>query len=105
MNRRARRHSQKAAPWTKVCPLCKAGACHECVDVFRAVYADDRICTCKKANHKTDVGLAITTRSAMRLSEGNEAHTQQIEDPTTGIIHAPGLTVSPDGEVKFRDEE
>lgn len=105
MNRRSRRHSQKSHPFYKKCTSCTEGMCEKCIDVVRSMYADDKICTCKKSGHGSSVRLAITQLTVAKLSPGNEAHTQQIMDPISGVIHAPGLTVSPEGEVKFRDEE
>lgn len=66
-----------------VCEECKFGACANCVDVLRMVYSDITICQCKRSGHSGD------------------PTDNQIVDPFTGSVHAPGLTVSRDGKVEF----
>jgi hypothetical protein len=46
------------------------------------VYTDETICRCRKQGHS------------------GEPRDQQILDPETGTVHAPGLQVSIEGEVK-----
>lgn len=81
--RRHKRHSQK--PPIFVCSHCQAGNCEYCVDVLRALFSQKMICECKRARH---------------LGEPVE---QQIADPFTGTVHAPGLVVEADGTV-VRDQ-
>jgi hypothetical protein len=66
-----------------VCVPCRRGDCNECVDVLRSVYSEVPICQCDRTNH------------------GGEPVNQQILDPETGTVYAPGLEVNKDGEVKF----
>jgi hypothetical protein len=67
-----------------ICSSCKESNCKRCVDVTRiAAGFKNEICQCRKANHNV------------------EAHTQQIADPETGAVHAPGLVVSQEGKVTF----
>jgi hypothetical protein len=55
------------------------------VDVYRFLSGKkEPICQCKKKDH------------------GGEARNVQVRDPFTGEIHAPGLTVDTDGNVKYR---
>lgn len=69
-----------------VCPNCKAGYCEGCVDVLRAAYSDEKICACVKQGHS------------------GEPSAQQVLDPESGDVYAPGLIVHEDGTVE-RDEE
>lgn len=88
------RHDQTPKKRDMTCPSCKKGNCHDCVDILRAVYTEEMICTCTRKNH------------------AGEANVNQILDPFTGSVHATGLTVSADGEVdidpnfkeKFREQ-
>lgn len=80
----SRRHAQKGKADTFVCTKCKAGECNGCIDILRSLYSERLICHCKAAGHS---------------GEPNE---KQILDPETGTVHAPGLTVSIDGEVTRR---
>lgn len=66
-----------------VCVPCRRGDCTECVDVLRSVYTDVMVCQCTRENHD------------------GEPVRQQILDPETGTVYAPGLEVTIDGEVKF----
>lgn len=76
------RHDQK--PPRAVCSNCRNGNCEGCVDVLRSVYTDDKLCDCRRKNHT------------------GEPMSQQILDPETGTVHAPGLTVDSDGKVEFK---
>lgn len=67
-----------------VCAHCIQGNCNKCLDVARAVFGMELLCECKKSTHN------------------GEPITQQIADPTTGTVHAPGLTVDIDGKVTRR---
>lgn len=80
------KHSQRPISSLMVCANCKLGVCEKCVDVLRAVYTDEMICQCKRRNHS------------------GEAVEKQVVDPFTGTVHAPGLTVTVDGEVKRNDD-
>lgn len=84
-----RLHDQRPEPRMMVCPNCKQDKCESCVDRLRRIYSDETICTC--------------TRKLHAEKRDGEATLNQIKDPITGDIHAPGLIVTADGEVKFRD--
>lgn len=75
------KHSQRPDKSLMTCMRCKNGDCNNCVDVLRMVYTDQTICQCTRKNHS------------------GEPVDQQIADPFTGAIHAPGLTVEPNGEI------
>lgn len=49
------KHSQKPATRDMTCPNCKAGACVNCVDRLRAIYANKPICTCTRQAHAVEV--------------------------------------------------
>jgi len=72
----------KRKPPPFVCTKCQAGDCENCIDVIRAVMSDVLICKCRRKAHSC------------------EPVDQQIKDPFTGAVHAPGLTVTKEGEVK-----
>lgn len=74
-------HSQKTDPRQMTCFNCRNGHCENCVDVLRMVYSDEMICTCTRKNH---LGEPIAN---------------QIKDPESGTVYAPGLTVSELSEV------
>lgn len=82
-------HDQRTSPPLMVCPECKRDSCETCVDRLRMFYTDMTICTCTRTDHE--------------LKRDGEPVVRQVKDPFNGYIHAPGLTVSPDGEVEFRD--
>ena len=75
------RHDQRPREAKFICTVCKAGACEDCVDIKRILLDMSRICDCTARGHK------------------GEPRDQQVLDPETGVVHAPGLTVSIDGEV------
>lgn len=77
------RHDQRPSKKDMQCPACKRNECETCVNIL---LGKDDICTCTKKFH-TD-------------GEPNRA---QILDPDTGVVHAPGLTVDPDGTVQRTD--
>lgn len=85
MSRRNGNGQVKASLMT--CPRCKAGMCRECVDVLRSIYTDEMICTCKRPDHSGEPILV------------------QVLDPFTGTVHAPGLTVDIDGEVRRSERQ
>jgi hypothetical protein len=66
-----------------VCVPCRRGDCNECVDILRLAYTEVPVCQCTRQNHN------------------GEPINQQILDPETGTVYAPGLEVTRDGEVKF----
>ena len=79
------RHDQKPKREHLVCKPCSEGNCARCVDVYRYLSGKkDPICECRKKDH------------------GGEPREQQIRDPFTNEIVAPGLTVDMDGNVKFK---
>lgn len=84
-----RLHDQRPDPRLMVCLDCKLGQCENCIDRLRALYTTDWICTC--------------TRKLHAEKRDGEPTLNQVEDPFTGDIHAPGLVVGEDGQVKFRD--
>lgn len=73
-----------------VCPSCKDDNCERCVDRLRAIYADDFVCEC--------------TRNLHTEKRDGEARLNQIKDPETGTVYAPGLTVDIDGKVTFKED-
>lgn len=64
-----------------VCTHCKAEDCSHCIDVLRVVFDMELICHCSRRDHS------------------GEPRDQQIRDPETGTVYAPGLSVTEDGEV------
>lgn len=64
-----------------VCIPCTRGECQNCVDILRIVYATKTICRCEKRGHS------------------GEPRDQQVLDPETSTVHAPGLSVDIHGEV------
>lgn len=76
------RHDQRAIPKNTVCMSCQRGECNHCVDVIRAIAGfSEELCHCKRKNHSI------------------EPNTQQILDPETGTVYAPGLHVTKEGKV------
>ncbi len=79
------RHDQRPTKQHMTCSNCHKGDCENCVDVARLLAGyTNLICQCTKKNH------------------GGEANVQQILDPSTGVVHAPGLEVDRDGKVTRR---
>lgn len=74
-------HSQRPDKSNMVCTRCSAGKCEECVDILRMVYTDKTICTCTRQGHS------------------GEPRDQQILDPDTGAVHAPGMVIDKDGGI------
>ena len=85
----SRRHSQKGDEDTFVCRQCRLEHCDQCLDKLRLLYAKDRLCRCRRTLHLEKIM--------------GEPRLNQIEDPETGMIYAPGLTVNRDGKVTFLD--
>jgi len=76
------RHDQKTKKKHLICPPCHNGRCDNCVDVARFLLGfEDRLCECTKKGHD------------------GEPLDQQILDPSTGTVYAPGLKVDIDGKV------
>lgn len=76
------RHDQRAIPKDTVCMSCQRDDCGNCVDVIRAIAGFmEELCNCKRKKHST------------------EPNTQQILDPDTGTVYAPGLHVTQEGTV------
>lgn len=76
------RHSQKPDKKHMTCPKCHEGKCDECVDVARILAGfQNEICQCTRKKH------------------AGEPQAEQILDPSTGTVYAPGLKVSIDGKV------
>lgn len=76
------RHSQKPSRQHMTCPNCHQGKCENCVDVGRLLAGfENTICQCRKKGHS------------------GEPRDQQILDPSTGTVYAPGLKVDVDGKV------
>lgn len=65
------------------CPSCKRGECTNCPDVLLAALGRSVGCTCTRANHS------------------GEPNQQQIMDPETGTVHAPGLEVGNNGQISM----
>ncbi len=81
------KHSQKDKDKNWTCVQCQDKLCMACVDIIRMTYTDVKICRCKLKGHNT------------------EAFTQQVLDPETNTVHAPGLTVGEDGSVHYHSSE
>ncbi len=79
------RHAQRVEPKHLTCTNCQQGNCTLCVDVLRMSYTDKTICQCTRQGH------------------AGEARDNQIVDPETGAVYAPGLTVELDGSVTFHE--
>lgn len=75
------KHSQRPDRKYKVCLACQSGNCEGCVDVLRALFADDLICECTRPRH------------------GGEP--LQIQDPETSVVYSGCAEVHPDGKVIF----
>lgn len=71
------------SPALFVCARCQASDCEQCVDVLRVIVNLSPICHCTIQGHD------------------GEPINQQILDPTTGDVHAPGLVVKEDGTVEY----
>lgn len=84
-----RLHDQRPEKKMMICPLCKEGACQNCIDRLRSIYTDKPICQCSRVLHTE--------------KRDGEPYLQQITDPLTGIVHAPDLTVDENGEVVFQE--
>jgi len=80
------KHKKKLEAW--VCTHCIKGDCNSCIDVGRVLMSPlpvsefVPICKCKRPGHD------------------GEPVNQQIRDPFDGSVHAPGLVITEDGEVK-----
>ena len=68
-----------------VCSFCLMTECDKCVDIIRISSGYKLICTCKLVAH------------------AGEPRDQQILDPATGTVFAPGLGVTKDGTVVFNE--
>lgn len=75
-------HNGKIDPKRLVCTHCLQGNCNRCVDTVHIVLGMDCWCQCKRKEHS------------------GEPNTQQIRDPETGTVYAPGLKVTEDGKVE-----
>lgn len=74
------------SPAPFVCARCMLGDCEQCIDVMRVIVDLKEICHCLIPDHRC------------------EAINQQIKDPETGDVYAPGLIVRKDGSVERRRE-
>lgn len=70
------------SPALFVCARCQSGDCEQCIDVMRVIVNLVPICHCPIPEHD------------------GEPFKQQILDPTTGDVHAPGLIVKEDGSIE-----
>lgn len=90
-----KRHNRQGKPRTDlkpfVCTHCQEGNCDSCIDIGRVMMVRVAdfvpICKCKTPGHD------------------GEPVDQQVKDPFTGTVHAPGLEVSEDGTVTKRNPE
>lgn len=64
-----------------VCTHCIADMCDECTDILRVIANLPEICKCTAPGHSGEPAL------------------QQVRDPFSGDVHAPGLVVKNDGEI------
>lgn len=71
------------------CGSCIKGNCEDCVDRLLLLALRDAICGCTRKLHDDKMQ--------------GEARLQQVADPETGAVYAPGLTVTEDGEVEFNE--
>lgn len=78
---RSRKHSQRPTKRDMTCPNCKWNNCAECVDVVLILAGRPTVCTCTRRCHS------------------GEPIDQQVLDPFTGTVHAPGLEVAEDGTI------
>jgi len=77
-----KKHDQRGRADPFVCEGCQYGVCERCIDVLRSIYSKELICKCKRKNHM------------------GEPRDQQILDPETNAVHAPGMIIHEDGEVE-----
>lgn len=64
-----------------VCFRCYDAKCSQCVDVMAVVMGTETECNCQRPGHD------------------GEPINNQVTDPFTGAVHAPGLVVEQSGEV------
>ena len=81
-----KKHAQRPDSRDMTCPSCRKGNCANCVDVLRAVYSEQMICTCTRQGH------------------AGEAVGNQVADPFTGSVYGPHSVIKEDGTV-VSDEE
>jgi hypothetical protein len=80
------KHAQRPDKTSMVCPSCKKDNCANCVDVLRAIYAEEMICKCTRQGHS------------------GEAVDKQIADPFTGSVFGPHAVITEDGRVTTDEE-
>lgn len=75
--------SQRYTPKTEfICTHCSAGDCNNCSDIMRIIVNLPEICQCARPEHS------------------GEPVNQQILDPETGDVHAPGMVIHEDGSIE-----
>ncbi len=81
------RNAQKVDKRHMICENCRMNFCEGCIDVSLINLGRQGFCQCQRQGHD------------------GEPNKQQVLDPETGTVHAPGLTVTHDGKVERRGEE
>lgn len=72
----------KIDPKRMVCAHCLHDNCSACVDVVRALFGMELICTCTRKGHS------------------GEPRDSQVLDPDTGDVYGPGSVIRANGEVE-----
>lgn len=81
-------HRQEVDKRLLDCPSCRGGNCSNCADRVLVLLGRDRVCSCGRSTHEDAIN--------------GEPRINQVEDPFTGDVHAPGAIVeSETGKVKF----
>ena len=68
-------------PKRMTCAPCLKGECNRCLDTILIAAYLEPMCTCTRRGHD------------------GEPVNKQIQDPGTGVVYAPGLAVTQEGEV------
>lgn len=84
----SRNHDQKPDKRFMTCISCREDNCDRCIDRIRAIYSSEMVCTCERQMHV--------------MRRDGEAILNQIKDPETGTVYAPGLSIDTDGTVHYR---
>lgn len=83
-------HRQNASKALMTCLPCRMDGCGDCVDKIMLLLGRPQICGCERQLHDEKIQ--------------GEPRLEQIRDPVTGDVYAPGLVAKHDGGVKFHGE-